>query len=96
MKKPPGPADVLQRSDTRTRKGLRLAWRVAKVGLGFVLLIAGLLLAVPGVPGPGILLLFLGLVLLSSEFIWARRLRRKLHDQAKRVVPKKWMARFAR
>lgn len=40
---------------------------------GFVLLIAGCLLALPGVPGPGIVLVLFGLALLSDHFEWARR-----------------------
>ncbi len=34
---------------------------------------AGLILALPGVPGPGLLIALGGLVLLSEEFRWARR-----------------------
>jgi uncharacterized protein (TIGR02611 family) len=48
--------------------------RVIKIGSGFVLLIAGLILALPGVPGPGLLTAFGGLAILASEFHWARRL----------------------
>ena len=41
--------------------------------LGFALLILGGLLAFPGVPGPGIPILLLGLWILSPHFAWARR-----------------------
>jgi hypothetical protein len=41
---------------------------------GFVLLFAGLILALPGIPGPGIPLVVLGLVILSSHFSWAKGL----------------------
>lgn len=37
------------------------------------MLIVGGLLALPGVPGPGIPLVLLGLLLLSDHFTWARR-----------------------
>ena len=47
------------------RKHLRIA-------LGFLALIAGGLLALPLVPGPGIPLMVVGLVLLSDHFAWAR------------------------
>jgi len=40
---------------------------------GFVLLIIGGVLALPGVPGPGIPVILLGLWMLSGHFAWARR-----------------------
>jgi hypothetical protein len=42
--------------------------------LGFLLLAVGLLLSLPGVPGPGIAVIILGLVILSDHFHWARRM----------------------
>jgi hypothetical protein len=48
------------------KKGLRLA-------SGFGLLIVGTVLAIPGVPGPGIPLILLGLWILSGQFVWARK-----------------------
>lgn len=47
--------------------------RIFRVTLGFLLLLAGFILALPGVPGPGFVLVLLGLVLLSEHFHWARR-----------------------
>ncbi len=46
---------------------------ILRLTAGFGLLIAGGVLALPGVPGPGIVLILLGLVLLSDHFAWARR-----------------------
>ena len=47
-------------------------------------LLVGAVLALPLVPGPGIPLMLLGLVLLSDHFVWARRClewaRRKWQD----------------
>jgi hypothetical protein len=48
------------------RKHLRIA-------IGFAALVAGAVLALPLVPGPGIPLMALGLVMLSDHFEWARR-----------------------
>ena len=46
-------------------------------------LLMGLILAIPGVPGPGIPLILLGLVVLSPRFEWAKRMlkwgKRKWH-----------------
>jgi hypothetical protein len=40
---------------------------------GFLALLAGAILALPLVPGPGIPLMLVGLVLLSDHFTWAKR-----------------------
>lgn len=48
------------------RKHLRLF-------VGLVFLFVGVILALPLVPGPGIPLILLGLVLLSDQFVWAKR-----------------------
>jgi len=59
--------------------------RMGRIVLGAVLLLIGLVLALPGVPGPGVVVIFLGLTLLSHEFHWARRLRdwmRAAYDRA--------------
>ena len=58
---------------------LRHTIRASRVAIGLVLLVVGLVLALPLVPGPGILLILVGLTVLSSEFAWARRLRDRLH-----------------
>jgi hypothetical protein len=47
---------------------------ILRISAGFLLLIAGLIMAIPGVPGPGIVVMILGLVILSDHFHWARRL----------------------
>jgi len=44
-----------------------------KIVGGFALLLAGGVLALPGIPGPGIPLVLIGLTLLSSRFAWAKR-----------------------
>ena len=47
--------------------------RIVKAILGFLLILVGLVLAIPGIPGPGLALVALGLVILSKQFHWARR-----------------------
>ncbi|WP_448810564.1 TIGR02611 family protein [Agromyces bauzanensis] len=51
---------------------LRLAYRLGVGVLGGIIAIAGLAL-VP-LPGPGWLVVFLGLAILGTEFAWAKRL----------------------
>jgi uncharacterized protein (TIGR02611 family) len=53
---------------------------------GFGLIILGLVLSVPGVPGPGLLVMFVGLVVLAKEFHWARRLIESLRHRFPRVA----------
>ena len=47
--------------------------KTLEVVLGFFLIVVGLILAIPGIPGPGLALVALGLVLLSAHYHWARR-----------------------
>jgi uncharacterized protein (TIGR02611 family) len=63
----------LRRFVARSR-GLEIAYRVAIAVLGFAIIGAGLFL-IP-LPGPGWLIVFAGLALLSTEFTWAERLLR--------------------
>ena len=62
--------------------------RVLRITAGVVLLIAGLFLMIPGVPGPGLPLAFLGLSILAIDFVWAHRLKTHLRTQADKVVDK--------
>ena len=60
--------------------------RASRVVLGLALLVVGLVLALPGVPGPGLLVMFVGLTVLSADFAWARRLRDRLHGVFRRAT----------
>ncbi len=52
------------------RSGVR---KHVRIFAGFVMLLIGIILAIPAVPGPGIPFIIGGLVLLSDHFTWARR-----------------------
>lgn len=59
-----------------------------RICAGFLALLVGAILALPLVPGPGIPLMLVGLVLLSDHFPWAKRCldwakRKWQHMQAK-------------
>jgi hypothetical protein len=58
---------------------LRHTIRASRVAVGLALIVVGLVLALPLVPGPGVLVMLVGLTVLSTEFEWARRLRDRLH-----------------
>ena len=55
---------------------LAQAKRVVKIVFGFTLLLAGAAMLI--LPGPGIVVIGLALVVLGAEFVWARRLLAKL------------------
>jgi uncharacterized protein (TIGR02611 family) len=57
------------------RNGKRIAVTIA----GFVVLLAGAAMLV--LPGPGIVVILLGLAILSTEYVWAERLLRKAREK---------------
>jgi len=64
---------------------LRQAKRLVIAVIGFTVLVFGGLLAIPGIPGPGILIIILGLAILATEFIWARKLYRRFKEGAHNI-----------
>jgi len=57
--------------------------RVFLIIAGFTLLLAGVIMLVT--PGPGVLVIFLGLGLLAAEFVWARRLMDRMRRESGRL-----------
>ncbi|MDQ4008691.1 MAG: PGPGW domain-containing protein [Actinomycetota bacterium] len=66
--------------------------KVALTVLGWVLVLAGIVLI--AIPGPGLLLLLAGLVVLANEYTWADRfvepVRRQAHYAAEESVRSWW------
>lgn len=62
--------------------------RVIRILTGVLIVIAGLILAIPGVPGPGLLVVFAGLSVLAVDFVWAHRLKTKMKDTAVKAAHK--------
>jgi uncharacterized protein (TIGR02611 family) len=62
--------------------------RVLRITSGIVLLVVGLILMLPGIPGPGFVLVIAGLSILAVDFVWAHRLKTHLKDRAGRMVDK--------
>lgn len=60
--------------------------RVTRIAIGSGLIVLGAVLSLPLVPGPGLLLVFGGVTVLSSEFEWARRLKKSMSDQFHRLT----------
>jgi uncharacterized protein (TIGR02611 family) len=66
-------------------KTIKIAKRWIMIVLGFTLLVFGLILAIPGVPGPGLVVIWAGLAILAAEFLWARKLLQKFQTQGSRL-----------
>lgn len=64
-------------------KTLQQTLRVLRIGAGFALLALGIVLIVS--PGPGWLVILLGLGLLAVDFVWARRLLNRFKQEGARV-----------
>ncbi|HEU5410266.1 MAG TPA: PGPGW domain-containing protein [Candidatus Acidoferrales bacterium] len=64
-------------------KTLQQAKRFLRILVGFTLLAIGVVLLVG--PGPGWLVILLGLGLLAAEFVWARRLLDSMKEKAVRL-----------
>jgi uncharacterized protein (TIGR02611 family) len=61
--------------ERRARHARRsLAYRIAFAAAGFAVVGGGIVLSLPLVPGPGFLLIAIGLGMLALEFDWAERL----------------------
>ncbi|MEJ3654063.1 TIGR02611 family protein [Actinomycetes bacterium KLBMP 9759] len=67
-----GPTPLGFRARIEERPTLRRAWIIG-VGVVGVLVLAAGIVAIP-YPGPGWLIVFAGLAILATEFVWARRL----------------------
>ncbi len=61
-----------QRKARHQERGLPA--RVGIVVIGVLLVLLGILMSGPGIPGPGIVVILLGLSFLALEFDWAERL----------------------
>ena len=62
--------------------------RVFRIIAGFTLLLVGAVMLVT--PGPGWLVIFLGLGLLAAEFVWAERLMKRIKHESGRVMGAVW------
>jgi uncharacterized protein (TIGR02611 family) len=60
----------------QTRRFFKILGGFTLLGLGAVMLVT---------PGPGWLVIFLGLTLLAAEFVWARRLMERMKEQGTRL-----------
>jgi hypothetical protein len=59
--------------DASRRRKVGLGRRIARWVAGIVLVLVGLVFAFPGIPGPGLLIVIVGLVVLLPESRWLQR-----------------------
>jgi uncharacterized protein (TIGR02611 family) len=62
---------------------LQQAKRFLRIVVGFTVLLLGVILLVA--PGPGWVVIFLGLGILAAEFVWARRLLDRMKREGGRL-----------
>lgn len=76
---------------------LRPVYRGVVAVLGVAVIVGGIVLL--PLPGPGWLIIFLGLAILGTEFAWARRLlhyaRQKVGEWTRWVAARSWWTRAA-
>ena len=77
-------AHIRARDWARGRRTTRLALKLVVLVLGLSLVAAGAVMLV--LPGPGWASIFLGLLVLASEFTWAERLLEPLKKLARRAT----------
>ncbi len=77
----PRPAIQSLRRRKERHKQRSKVYRVPFALLGALIVIAGLALSVPGIPGPGFILIAVGLGMLALEFDRAERLLEKILDR---------------
>ncbi len=64
-------------------KTVQQAKRLIKVVMGFTVLALGCIMLVT--PGPGIVIIILGLAILGTEFVWAKKLMKRFEKEAVNV-----------
>ncbi len=61
-------------------KTLKQAWRIIRIVIGATILIIGIALIF--LPGPAFVVIPIGLAILATEFVWARKLLKQVKDNA--------------
>jgi uncharacterized protein (TIGR02611 family) len=77
---------VRERKEHHKQRGK--LYRIGVAAAGVALMVIGLLLSVPGVPGPGLLIAAVGLGLLALEFDRAERLLERILDRVETAAEK--------
>jgi uncharacterized protein (TIGR02611 family) len=76
--------EFVRRHRERHRQRSRVV-RIAVATFGFLVILAGLVMSVPLVPGPGLLVVAIGLAILALASAWAERLLERTIEQLERA-----------
>lgn len=71
--------------ETRKEGSSAAIRKAVRVVAGLLVVAVGLIMAIPAVPGPGIAVIIVGLIILSPHFAWARRLLEWLRARVERL-----------
>lgn len=74
------------REKARQRRALDLTWRVGVFMVGAAVIVAGLVMLIT--PGPGVIVIILGLAILASEYVWAQHLLERARTKARQAADK--------
>ena len=66
------------------RYTLRTAWRLIVIVVGGSVLLIGIAMMV--LPGPATIMIPIGLAILATEFVWARRLLRRIAREVRNLA----------
>jgi len=78
------PPHLRARAWARKRRSTQILWQTGVLFVGFGLVLAGIAMLV--LPGPGWATIILGLIVLASEYAWARRLLDPVKRWARRAA----------
>ena len=76
-----------QRTKQLANSALRHAWRLIVLVVGLTVLAMGTAMIV--LPGPAVVVIPVGLAILASEFVWARRVLDNLKERGRNLVGKR-------
>ena len=68
------------------RLSLKAIRRLIVLVIGSTVILFGIVLSLPLVPGPGFVVIFAGLAILATEFVWARVLMHQVKDRINSAV----------
>ena len=79
-------ADIPPAEKKPLRTTINQARRLIRIVVGFTVLLIGLAMVV--LPGPAVVVIPIGLAILATEFVWAKRLMKRFTDGAKSIKKK--------